>query len=99
MLAFVGTHIDKLLCFLDQAESRFRHWTWFANEGDHGAVGGTSWIHVQEAHAFHGLYYGRNGIDLRTVSSFTDIGYAFDKLALHGLSSLRRKGRIDFCPV
>ena len=83
-LTRVGTvvlaHVNEFGGFLHHTVSGFAHRLRLTHEGDDGAVGSHTGIHVQQLDAFHFLDFSGHLVNDILVAAFADIRHAFDEL-------------------
>ncbi len=91
--ALVFAHVDEFSGFFDGCEGGVDYRFRFADEGNHGAVGCFSWVHIQELYALDGSYGVGNLANNGHIPAFAKVGYTFDEgSALHrSLNFLREK--------
>ena len=80
--AVVLAHVDEFLRSFHGAKCGLNHLVGRTHKGNHGAVGGFAWIHIDELAALNGLYLIGNLLDDAHIYSLGEIGHALYKLLI-----------------
>ena len=86
VLAAMLAHVNNFAGFSDGQKGSFYHGFRSAHEGNHGAVGRFAGINVQQFDAFYAFDHCGDLPDHCGITSFGEVGDAFDKL-LHEVKS------------